>query len=45
MDDNKRIIESGNIIYANLILSGENNSLYYFDKEEALAIMIKMAKA
>ena len=33
VDDNKKIIETGNILYANLILSGENNSLYYFDKD------------
>ncbi len=33
VDDNKKIIETGNILYANLVLSGENNSLYYFDKE------------
>ena len=33
VDGNKKIIETGNILYANLILSGENNSLYYFDKE------------
>ena len=33
VDDNKKIIETGNILYANLILSGEDNSLYYFDKE------------
>ena len=30
-DDKGRIIESGEILYANLRLSGENNSLYYFD--------------
>jgi len=30
-DDKKNIIETGNILYANLKLSGENNSLYYFD--------------
>jgi len=30
-DDNNRIIESGEILFANLILSGEDNSLYYFD--------------
>ena len=30
-DDNGRIIESGEILFANLRLSGENNSLYYFD--------------
>ncbi len=33
VDDNKRIIETGNILFANLKLSGENNSLYYFDRE------------
>ncbi len=32
-DENDKIIESGNILFANLILSGEDNSLYYFDKE------------
>tara|TARA_B100001027_G_scaffold103797_1_gene71412 strand:+ start:259 stop:1551 length:1293 start_codon:yes stop_codon:yes gene_type:complete len=34
-DENKKIIESGNILFANLILSGEDNSLYYFDKKES----------
>ncbi len=33
VDENKKIIETGDILYANLILSGEDNSLYYFDKE------------
>ena len=33
VDENKKIIETGNIIYANLVLSGEDNSLYFFDKE------------
>ena len=33
VDDNKKIIESGNILFANLKLSGENFSLYYFDKK------------
>ena len=33
VDDANKIIETGNILYANLILSGESNSLYYFDKE------------
>ena len=36
INENKKIIETGNIIFANLILSGEDNSLYYFkDKEGA----------
>lgn len=33
IDSNEKILETGNILFANLILSGENNSLYYFDKE------------
>ena len=33
IDEKKRFIESGNILYANLIMSGEDNSLYYFDKK------------
>jgi len=32
-DDNEKIFETGNIIYADLRLSGVNNSLYYFDKK------------
>ena len=33
VNENGKIIEVGNILFANLILSGEDNSLYYFDKE------------
>ena len=33
VDENERLIESGNILFANLILSGEDNSLYYYDGE------------
>ena len=32
-DDNKKIYETGNIIFADLRLSGQNNSLYYFNKK------------
>jgi murein DD-endopeptidase MepM/ murein hydrolase activator NlpD len=32
-DDNGKIFETGNIIFADLRLSGVNNSLYYFDKK------------
>ena len=32
-DDNGKVFETGNIIYADLKLSGINNSLYYFDKK------------
>jgi len=35
IDENKKIIEAGNILFANLILSGQNNTLYYFDKKES----------
>ncbi|MDC3071837.1 peptidoglycan DD-metalloendopeptidase family protein [Candidatus Pelagibacter sp.] len=33
VNDNGKIIETGDILFANLKLSGENNSLYYFNKE------------
>ncbi len=33
VDEKEKVIETGNILFANLILSGEDNSLYYFDKE------------
>ena len=32
VDDNDKIIETGKILYANLKLSGQDNSLYYFGK-------------
>ena len=34
LDDKKNVIETGNILYANLKLSGEDNSLYYFDSKK-----------
>ncbi len=33
IDKNKKVIETGEILFANLKLSGQDNSLYYFDKE------------
>ena len=33
VDEKERTIETGNILFANLKLSGEDNTLYYFDKE------------
>ncbi len=33
-DEKNKIIETGNILFANLILSGQDNSLYYFDDEK-----------
>ncbi len=35
VNDNNKIIETGNIIFANLKLSGEDNSLYYFDNKKS----------
>ncbi len=32
-DENGKVIENGNILFANLKLSGENNKLYYFSKK------------
>ncbi len=45
MDENKRIIETGNILFANLILSGEDNSLYFFDKEGSIGHYDKNGKS
>ena len=33
IDENKKIIESGEILFANLKLSGQDNSLYFFNQE------------
>ena len=33
LDENKKIIETGEILFANLRLSGQDNTLYYFDNE------------
>jgi murein DD-endopeptidase MepM/ murein hydrolase activator NlpD len=35
IDENNKVIETGEILFANLKLSGQDNSLYYFDKENA----------
>ena len=35
IDKNNKVIETGEILFANLKLSGQDNSLYYFDKENA----------
>ena len=34
-DDNGKVYETGNILFANLRLSGINNSFYYFDKKKS----------
>ena len=33
LNEKKEVIETGEILFANLELSGQDNSLYYFDKE------------
>ena len=33
LDQNKKVIETGEILFANLKLSGQDNSLYFFNKE------------
>ena len=33
VDENGNIFENGNILYANLVLRGQNNQLYYFPKK------------
>ncbi len=44
-DGNEKIIETGNILYANLILSGEDNALYYFDAEDSIGHYDKNGKS
>ena len=45
VDEKKKVIETGNILFANLILSGEDNSLYYFDKEGSIGHYDKNGKS
>ncbi len=44
-DDKENIIETGNILYANLKLSGEDNSLYYFDSKNSKGHYDKSGKS
>ena len=45
IDDNKKIIETGNILFANLKLSGQDNSLYFFDKKGSIGHYDKNGKS
>ena len=45
MDEDEKIIETGNILFANLILSGEDNSLYFFDNEGSVGHYDKNGKS
>ncbi len=44
-DDNGKIIETGNILFANLKLSGQDNSLYFFNKEGSVGHYDKNGKS
>jgi murein DD-endopeptidase MepM/ murein hydrolase activator NlpD len=45
VDENEKTIETGNILFANLILSGEDKSLYYFDEEGSIGHYDKNGKS
>ncbi|WP_440924502.1 peptidoglycan DD-metalloendopeptidase family protein [Candidatus Pelagibacter sp.] len=45
VDEKKKVIETGNILFANLILSGEDNSLYYYDAEGSIGHYDKNGKS
>ena len=44
IDETGKTIETGNILFANLKLSGKNNPLYYFDKKGSEGHYDKMEK-
>ena len=44
-DDNGRVIETGEILFANLKLSGSNNSLYFFNEEGSIGHYDKNGKS
>ena len=45
IDEKKKVIETGNILFANLILSGEDNSLYFFDAQGSIGHYDKNGKS
>ena len=45
LDEDNKIIETGNILFANLILSGEDNSLYFFDSKGSVGHFDKNGKS
>ena len=45
IDKNNKIVETGEILFANLKLSGQDNTLYYFDKKIVKGIMIEIGKS
>ena len=45
VNEKKKVIEIGNILFANLILSGEDNSLYYYDSQGSIGHYDKNGKS
>ena len=45
VDEKNKVIETGNILFANLILSGEENSLYHFDGKGSVGHYDKNGKS
>ena len=45
IDKNKKVVETGEIIFANLKLSGQDNSLYFFNKEDVTGHYDKNGKS
>jgi murein DD-endopeptidase MepM/ murein hydrolase activator NlpD len=45
VDEDGKTVETGNILFANLILSGEDNTLYYFDQEGSIGHYDKNGKS
>ena len=45
VNEKKKVIEIGNILFANLILSGEDNSLYYYDIQGSIGHYDKNGKS
>ena len=45
IDDNKKIVETGEILFANLKLSGKDKSLYFFDYNESKGHYDKSGKS
>tara|TARA_Y100000591_G_scaffold296518_1_gene286769 strand:- start:1483 stop:2775 length:1293 start_codon:yes stop_codon:yes gene_type:complete len=45
LNEKKEFVETGEILYANLKLSGQDNSLYYFDKEGSVGHYDKNGKS
>ncbi len=45
LNEKKEIVETGEILFANLKLSGQNNGLYYFDHEDSTGHYDKSGKS